>query len=250
IPTTGIRAPSHRFARTRRRVAATAANTRRRSRSAASWSAATGRRAGSRTAAGTSRIDDGDEIRGRRRKPEMSDRRSHGRLNNTLRRSMNPMRIVDSLSRRSLRATLIIGLVLATGSLLAAREAEPTTTKPICADDNGGITLPAGFCARVSADKIGHARHVVVAPNGVVYVNTWSGRYYGNDTPPAGGFLVALEDTKGDGRADVVVRFGDSVKTGSGGGKGITLYRGALFAEGGHPILQSALPATGAVPTE
>jgi transposase len=30
----------------------------------------------------------------------------------------------------------------------------------------------------VFADNIGHARHLVVAPNGVVYVNTWSGVYY------------------------------------------------------------------------
>src|SRR2546430_6762555 len=105
-------------------------------------------------------------------------------------------------------------------------------TKPTCADDNGGITLPAGFCATVFADNIGHARHLVVAPNGVVYVNTWSGRYYGNDTPPAGGFLVGLLDSKGEGRADVIVRFGESVRTGSGGGTGITLYCDAAFAEG------------------
>src|SRR3989442_2843868 len=109
----------------------------------------------------------------------MSDRRSHGRLTNALRRSMTPMRIVDSLSRRSPRATLIIGLVLATGSLLAAREAQPTTTKPTCADDNGGITLPAGFCATVFADNIGHARHPVLRPNGVGYANTWSRRQQG-----------------------------------------------------------------------
>ena len=160
------------------------------------------------------------------------------------------MRIVDSLSRRSPRATLIIGLVLATGSLLAAREAQPTTTKPTCADDNGGITLPAGFCATVFADNIGHARHLVVAPNGVVYVNTWSGRYYGNDTPPAGGFLVGLLDSKGEGRADVIVRFGDSVQTGSAGGTGITPYGGALFAEVDDRIVRYALPSTGIVPTE
>ena len=102
------------------------------------------------------------------------------------------MRVADPLTRRSLYAGLIIGLLLATGSVWAAREERPTTTKPVCADDNGGITLPAGFCATVFADNIGHARHLVVAPNGVVYVNTWSGRYYGNDTPPAGGFLVGL----------------------------------------------------------
>jgi glucose/arabinose dehydrogenase/mono/diheme cytochrome c family protein len=141
------------------------------------------------------------------------------------------MRIVDSLSRPALYAGLIIGVLLATGSLLAARQGRPTTTTQVC------------------ADNIGHARHLVVAPNGVVYVNTWSGRYYGNDTPPAGGFLVALQDTKGDGRADVIVRFGDSVKTGSGGGTGITLYRGALFAEVDDRIVRYGLPATGIVPT-
>src|SRR6266850_8420157 len=134
------------------------------------------------------------------------------------------MRITDSLSRRALYAGLIIGVLLATGSWLAAREQQPATTRQVCADDNGGITLPAGFCATVFADNIGHARHLVVAPNGVVYVNTWSGRYYGNDTPPAGGFLVALQDTNGDGQADVVKRFGDGVLEGSAGGTGIALY--------------------------
>ncbi len=63
-----------------------------------------------------------------------------------------------------------------------------------------GITLPPGFCATVFADKLGHPRHLVVAPDGVVYVNTWSGRYYQNDTPPPGGFLIALKDTKGNGQ--------------------------------------------------
>src|SRR2546427_2020145 len=140
------------------------------------------------------------------------------RADETLERSMKPMRIADPLTRRSLYAGLIIGLLLATGSVWAAREERPTTTKPVCADDNGGITLPAGFCATVFADNIGHARHLVVAPNGVVYVNTWSGRYYGNDTPPTGGVLVGLLDSKGEGRADVIVRFGESVQTGSGGG--------------------------------
>ncbi len=159
------------------------------------------------------------------------------------------MRIADSLSRRALHAGLIIVVLLATGSLLAARQEWPTAATQVCEEDNAGITLPAGFCAMVFADNIGHARHLVVAANGVVYVNTWSGRYYGNDTPPAGGFLVALQDTKGDGRADVKVRFGDSVQTGSAGGTGIALYRGALFAEVDDRILRHALPPSGIVPT-
>src|SRR6266511_1963703 len=88
-----------------------------------------------------------------------------------------------------------------------ARSTSAAAAQP-CVGDNGGITLPPGFCATVFADNIGHARQMVVAPNGVVYVNTWSGTYYRNDTPPPGGFLLALQDTTGDGRADAVLRFG------------------------------------------
>src|SRR5882724_9272737 len=157
----------------------------------------------------------------------------------------------DRAAQCAAMAFLVIALLLATGASSTAQErhtAPPSTEA--CAADNGGITLPPGFCATVFADNIGHARHLVVAPNGVVYVNTWSGRYYGNDTPPAGGFLVALHDTNGDGRADVTLRFGDSVQTGSGGGTGITLYRGALFAEVDDRIVRYALPAKGIVPTE
>src|SRR5260221_11998091 len=69
-----------------------------------------------------------------------------------------------------------------------------------CPNDDSGLKLPAGFCATVFADEIGHARHMVAAPSGVLYGNTWSGRYYGNDTPHAGGFLVALQDKSGGGK--------------------------------------------------
>src|SRR6476619_1689709 len=112
-------------------------------------------------------------------------------------------------------------LFLASGPLTAAVEtkAGDQAAAKTCAGDNGGITLPPGFCATVFADNIGHARQMVVAPNGVLYVNTWSGRYYRNDKPPAGGFLIALKDTTGDGRADVVVRFGPGTESGNAGGK-------------------------------
>jgi glucose/arabinose dehydrogenase len=127
--------------------------------------------------------------------------------------------------------------------------ATSTASAPVCAGGNTGITVPAGFCATVFADSIGHVRHVAVAPNGTVYVNTWSGRYYGNDQPHPGGFLVALRDTSADGRADVVTRFGDSVQSGGKGGTGIALFRGALYAESSDKILRYPLPAGGGVPT-
>jgi len=127
---------------------------------------------------------------------------------------------------------LLTEMLLATGASSAAREAPTTapTSTEACAEDNGGLTLPPGFCATVFADHLSHARHLVVAPNGVVYVNTWSGRYYHHDTLPPGGFLVALHDTAGDGRADVIMRFGQTREEGSAGGTGIALDHGGLFA--------------------
>src|SRR5271155_641013 len=139
-----------------------------------------------------------------------------------------------------------IALVL-TQSALAQSSSQGAQTKT-CVGDNTAITLSPGFCATVFTDNIGHVRHMVVAPNGVLYVNTWSGRYYHNDTPPAGGFLVALNDTKGADRADVIERFGDGVPQGSAGGTGIALYGSALYAEQNDKIIRYALPSDAIVP--
>jgi hypothetical protein len=68
------------------------------------------------------------------------------------------------------------------------------------------LTLPAGFCATVFADGIGHARHLVAAPDGSLYVNTWSGDYYDFDKVHEGGFLVALQDKSGAGKAGTIDR--------------------------------------------
>jgi glucose/arabinose dehydrogenase len=144
---------------------------------------------------------------------------------------------------RAVACTTTIALLAVSPS--AAKDAGRTAAAAAqaCASDNGGITLPPGFCATVFADKIGHARQMVVAPNGVVYVNTWIGGFYSKDTPPPGGFLLALQDTKGDGRADVVVRFGPDAKSGNAGGTGIALYKGALYAETNDRIVRYTLLA-------
>jgi len=80
---------------------------------------------------------------------------------------------------------------------------------PACDPDNGGITLPAGFCALVAADGLGPARHIAVAPNGDVYVALQSG-------PQGGGGVVALRSTKGDGHFDMKETFGEGSSTGIG----------------------------------
>jgi glucose/arabinose dehydrogenase len=50
---------------------------------------------------------------------------------------------------------IVLALAFLTGAARAA-----------CAPDNGGITLPPGFCASVFADRIGQARHLAVAADG------------------------------------------------------------------------------------
>ena len=156
-----------------------------------------------------------------------------------------------AVTRNSIAAALLqtTFLPLAVSALAAQPHSAVQAKARSCDAGNGGITLPQGFCATIFADNIGHARHLVVAPNGVVYVNTWSGRYYGNDTPHAGGFLVALQDTKGDGHADVNVRFGSDTASGNAGGTGIALYHDGLYAETNDKIVRYSLPAGAIAPT-
>ncbi|HKS83622.1 MAG TPA: c-type cytochrome [Candidatus Acidoferrales bacterium] len=118
-----------------------------------------------------------------------------------------------------------------------------------CPTSDAGLKLPAGFCATVFADGIGHARHMVMAPNGALYVNTWSGTYYGNEKPHEGGFLVALKDTTGSGKADVVERFGGTAATGDHGGVGIGYYNGSIFAETNDRIVSYKMNEGSIVPT-
>jgi glucose/arabinose dehydrogenase len=126
--------------------------------------------------------------------------------------------------------------------------AQSAAAPAACAEDPSGLALPAGFCASVFADNIGHARHLVVTPNGVVYVNTWSGRYYANGAAQVGGYLVALRDSKGTGVADVNQRFGKTAQAGGHGGTGIALYHEYLYAESNDRIVRYVLTADSIVP--
>ena len=152
-------------------------------------------------------------------------------------------------------SSFIVALVLVgAASVCVAQSSQNTATAKAqsdhCAADNGGITLPPGFCATVFADNLGHARQMAFGPDGVLYVNTWSGTYYHNDKVPPGGFLIALRDSKGDGHADKIERFGDGVAQGSAGGTGIRVYKNGLYAEQNDEIIRYPLPTDGIAPKE
>jgi glucose/arabinose dehydrogenase len=127
------------------------------------------------------------------------------------------------------------------GSALVSCDTVPQlAAMPGCDGGDTGITLAPGFCATVFADNLGHVRHLAVAPDGVVYANTWSGRYFNNDAIPEGGFLVALRDTRGTGHADVVERFGTVPGRSSKGGTGIAYFDNAIYAEVDDRIVRYA----------
>ena len=112
--------------------------------------------------------------------------------------------------RRALLAILATASTAFIGNALWAQSSSP------CDAGNGGLTLPAGFCAKVVAEAVGGARHLAVSASGIVYVAL-------RNTQNAPGGVVALRDTNGDGRADAQEKFGDS------GGTGLVLHNGYLY---------------------
>jgi glucose/arabinose dehydrogenase/cytochrome c5 len=113
--------------------------------------------------------------------------------------------------------------ILAALTLTGASRAQQTapTGLPAPDADDGGILLPPGFRALVFADNLvadhktgnrsDNVRFIAVAPNGDVYAKTKRGP------------ILALRDSDGDGRADVVKEFGD------GGGSGLLFHDGWLY---------------------
>lgn len=118
----------------------------------------------------------------------------------------------------------ILGLVMtcvgATGSVTLSGQ----RGLPSCDADNGGLTLPAGFCALVVHEGVGEGRHIVVTDSGDIYVILRRGPVPAAGQPRQPGGIVGFRDTNGDGKADVATeKFGDV------GGTGLELRNGYLY---------------------
>ncbi|MGH8428301.1 MAG: PQQ-dependent sugar dehydrogenase [Gammaproteobacteria bacterium] len=118
-----------------------------------------------------------------------------------------------------------------TGLLVAG--VSPVAHAAGCNSDNGGISVPAGFCAEVFAKNLGPLRHLVVAADGTVYAALSSQH--------DGGGIVALRDTDGNGQADSINYFGDV------SGTGIGLHGGYLYFAENERIVRFQLPQKGDV---
>ena len=104
-----------------------------------------------------------------------------------------------------------------------------------CDSANGGISLPDEFCAFVVVDSLGPARHLAINDNGDIYVAIRTRR----DNP---GAIAALRDSDGDGRADVVERFGTF------GGTGMEIYDGHLYFSSDTSVVRYALSENDLIP--
>lgn len=96
------------------------------------------------------------------------------------------------------------------------------TELPIADQDNGGLFLPSGFEALVVADSTGHARHIAVNDNGDIYVKLSS-------SDKVRGGNIALRDTTGDGRADIILQFGGLDQKRTSYGTGMVIHDGYLY---------------------
>ena len=155
-----------------------------------------------------------------------------------------------SMSRKVLHhgaSTLVAVLAACVDTPTAVQEATPADMvsesrdshdRIRCSADNGGITLPQGFCAVVVADLVvdglpAAARHMAVTPTGDVFVAINSPR---NNQPSTG--IIGLRDRNGDGRADEESRFSPGL-----GGSGIAWGNGLLFFGANDRVLRYRLPA-------
>src|SRR5688500_14731661 len=114
--------------------------------------------------------------------------------------------------------------------LIAAALFSTSAAAQQCDPQNGGLTLPTGFCARLFADSLPTPRHLDVAPNGDVVVGL-AGR--GRATARVAGGGMVLRDSDGGGRAERRVR-----TTGDFRASSVKLVGNTLYTENTTGILR------------
>ncbi|HEY7634052.1 MAG TPA: PQQ-dependent sugar dehydrogenase [Gemmatimonadales bacterium] len=120
-----------------------------------------------------------------------------------------------SLFRRPKSLALLLVLLAGTLSLSGPQRA-------LCAPDNGGLTLPQGFCAVVLASGLDGVRHLAVGPSGDLYAAVSNGG--------DGKGVLGIRDR--DGKPVEQVAFGPS------GGNDVAVHGGYLYLARDNQVLR------------
>ncbi|MBS1592547.1 MAG: PQQ-dependent sugar dehydrogenase [Bacteroidetes bacterium] len=120
-------------------------------------------------------------------------------------------------------------LLLISINVLAGLPKTDSTKKNIT-DDNAGLTLPSNFSAIKIADGLGVARHIVVTPQGEVYV-----KLNFNKRSKYKNAILHLIDTNGDGIMDSIQQIGNYA------GTGIAIKNGYLYASSDEEVFRYKL---------
>lgn len=124
----------------------------------------------------------------------------------------------------------MLPLILLAGAAAYGNDSTQVKPRPRKApplEENGGITLPAGFKAVVLADTVGRARHLVTTSTGDVYVML--------SRQKNGHGVLRLRDNNKDGIADEISSFGNY------SGTGITIRNGYLYTSSNKEIFRYKL---------
>ncbi len=122
------------------------------------------------------------------------------------------------------------------------RQARPAPCDP----DNGGLTLPQGFCAKVVADNIGPTRHLVVTATGDIYtvLAAAGGPLAAAPTGPQPPAVIGLRDKDGDGTYETQEKFGPGLQ-----GTGMALSKdNYLYVGSNTSVVRFKLDGTSLVP--
>lgn len=103
--------------------------------------------------------------------------------------------------------------------------------------DNGGISLPEKFGAVVVVDTLGRGRHMAIGANGDIYLHL-------SKLNGEGKGIIALRDTSGDGRADIMKGFSDI------SGTGIEVHNGYLYYSDNVRIYRSKMTPGQLLPSD
>lgn len=134
--------------------------------------------------------------------------------------------------KKKLLFTSVVPLLALAGIFVLCSPKSPSgfeNTSIIAPDaNNAGLKLPQGFGAEVTAEVNASARHIVVTPNGIIYVKL--------ARPKDGkGILVLQQDAAG--KATLKSGFGNY------GGTGIYLKNGYLYASSNQEVFRYKLNA-------